>query len=80
MGGDININSYTHFYCIHVNVRDHTLCMADCQHSQFKKLKSYVISGRSELYLKIYNNKLSKKKEKGKTTSKLNSAAIRWYR
>ena len=37
VGGDIIINSYIHLYC-----------MSDSQQSQFKKLKSYVISGRSE--------------------------------
>ena len=48
VGGDIIINSYTHFYCIYVNFSDQTLYMSDFQQSQFEKLKSYVISGRSE--------------------------------
>ena len=33
---------------IYVNVSDQTLYMSDCHQSQFKKLKSYGISGRSE--------------------------------
>ena len=49
MGGwGYNHNSYTHLYCIYVNFSDQTLYMSDCQQSQFKKLKSSVISGRSE--------------------------------
>ena len=48
VGGDIIINSYTHLYCIHVSFSDQTVYMSDCQHSQFKKLESYVIPGRSE--------------------------------
>ena len=51
MGGwDIIINSYTHLYCMYVNFSDQTLYMymSDRQQSQFKTLKSSVISGRSE--------------------------------
>ena len=46
--GNIIINAYTHSYCIYINFSDQALYMSDCQQSQFKKLKSYVISGRSE--------------------------------
>ena len=48
VSGNIIINSYTHFYCIYVNFSDQTIYMSDCHQSQFEKLKSYVISGRSE--------------------------------
>ena len=44
----VYIHSYTHFYCIYVNFSDQILYMSDFQQSQFEKLKSYVISGRSE--------------------------------
>ena len=60
--GDIIIKSYTHFYCIYVNLSDQTLYnMSECQQSQFEKLKlmSYL---KDPSNLKIYNKNFKKQK------------------